>query len=39
MAVRRHQLINDVIGGEEIIQGDGCLVVESSELWFETLDC
>jgi hypothetical protein len=39
MAVRRHQLINDGIGGEEILQGGGCLVVKSLELWLEALDC
>jgi hypothetical protein len=39
MTVRRHQLICDVIGSEEILQSGGCLVVESLELWLETLDC
>jgi hypothetical protein len=38
MTVRRHQLVSDIIGCEEI-QGLGCLVVESLELWLETLDC
>jgi hypothetical protein len=39
MTVRRHQLISDIIDGEEILQSGRCLVVESLELWFETLDC
>jgi hypothetical protein len=39
MTVRWHQLVSDVIDGEEILQGGGCLVVESLELWLETLDC
>jgi hypothetical protein len=39
MTVRRHQLISDIIDGEEILQSGQCLVVESLELWFETLDC
>jgi hypothetical protein len=39
MTVRRHQLISDIIGGEEILQSGRCLVVESLELWFETFDC
>jgi hypothetical protein len=38
MAVRRHQLIINIIDGEEILQSDGCLVVESLEFWLETLD-
>jgi hypothetical protein len=38
MTVRRHQLISDIIDGEEIIQSCRCLVVESLELWFETFD-
>jgi hypothetical protein len=38
MAVRWHQLISDIIDGEEILQSDGCLVVESLECWLETLD-
>jgi hypothetical protein len=38
MAVRRHQLVIYIIGGEEILQSGRCLVVESLELWFETLD-
>jgi hypothetical protein len=39
ITVRRNQLISDVIGGEEILQSGRRLVVESLELWFETLDC
>jgi hypothetical protein len=39
MEVRRNQLVSDIIDGEEILQSDGCLVVESLELWLETLDC
>jgi hypothetical protein len=39
MTVRRHQLIFDVIEGEEILQSGRCLFVESLELWFETFDC
>jgi hypothetical protein len=39
MTVRRHQLISDVIDGEEIPQSGRCLVVESLELWFESFDC
>jgi hypothetical protein len=38
MTVRRHQLVSDVIDGEEILQSGGCLVVESFELWILTLD-
>jgi hypothetical protein len=38
MAVGWHQLVSDIIGSEEILQSGGCLVVESLELWFETLD-
>jgi hypothetical protein len=38
MAVRWHQLISDIIDGEEILQSGRCLVVESLELRFETLD-
>jgi hypothetical protein len=38
MTVRRHQLVSDIIDGEEILQSVRCLVVESLELWFETLD-
>jgi hypothetical protein len=38
MAVRRHQLVINVIYGEEILQSGGYLVVESLELWLETLD-
>jgi hypothetical protein len=39
MTVRRHQLISNIIDGEVILQSGRCLVVESLELWFETLDC
>jgi hypothetical protein len=38
MAVRRHQLVIYIIGGEKNIQSGPCLVVESLEFWFETLD-
>jgi hypothetical protein len=40
VAVGRHQLILHVIGGEENLQISGCLclVVESLEFNFETLD-
>jgi hypothetical protein len=38
MAVRRHQLVLHIIGGEESLQSGGCLVVESLEFRFETLD-
>jgi hypothetical protein len=31
-------LISDIIDGGEILRGR-CLVFESLELWFETLDC
>jgi hypothetical protein len=39
MTVRRNQLISDIVGGEEILQSDRCLVAKSLELRFETLDC
>jgi hypothetical protein len=39
MTVRRHQLVSDIISGEEIFKGDRGLVVESLDLWLETLDC
>jgi hypothetical protein len=39
MTVRGHQLISDIIDGEEIIQSGRCFVVESLELWFETFNC
>jgi hypothetical protein len=39
MAVRRNQLISDIIDGEEGLQSGRCLVVECLELWFETFDC
>jgi hypothetical protein len=38
MAVRRHQLVLHIIGGEKILQSGRCLVVESLDFWFETLD-
>jgi hypothetical protein len=38
MAVRRHQLVLNLIGGEKNLQSGRCLVVESLEFWFETLD-
>jgi hypothetical protein len=38
MAVRRNQLIIDILCGEEILQSGRRLVVESLELWFETFD-
>jgi hypothetical protein len=38
MAVGRHQLVLHVIGGEKMLQSGECLVVESLEFWFETLD-
>jgi hypothetical protein len=37
VAVRRHQLVLHIIGGEKILQSGGCLVGESLEFWFETL--
>jgi hypothetical protein len=38
MAVGRHQLVLHIIGGEKILQSGRCLIVESLEFWFETLD-
>jgi hypothetical protein len=38
MAVRRHQLVSDIIDGEKILQSGRCLIVESLEFWLETLD-
>jgi hypothetical protein len=38
MSVRRHQLVIDIIDGEKNLQSGGCLVVESLNLWLETLD-
>jgi hypothetical protein len=38
MAVRRHQLVVDIIGGENILQSGLRLVIESLEFWLETLD-
>jgi hypothetical protein len=39
MTVSWHQLVSDIMFGEEIVQGGGCLVVEALELQLETLDC
>jgi hypothetical protein len=39
LSVRWHQLVSDIIDGEEIFSSGGCLLVESLELWLETLDC
>jgi hypothetical protein len=39
MTLRWYQLVSDIIADEEIIYSGGCLVVESLELWLETLDC
>jgi hypothetical protein len=38
MAVRWHQLVSDIIDGEESLQSGECFVVESLELWLEALD-
>jgi hypothetical protein len=38
MAVRWHQLVSDIIDGDEILQSGGCLIVESLEFRFESLD-
>jgi hypothetical protein len=38
MAVVRNQLVLHVIGCEKVLQSSRCLVVESLEFWFETLD-
>jgi hypothetical protein len=38
MAVRRHQLVIDIIDSEKNLQSGGCLVIESLEFWLETLD-
>jgi hypothetical protein len=38
VAVGRHQLVIHVIGGEETLQGGRCLIVESLEFRYETLD-
>jgi hypothetical protein len=38
MSVRRHQLVIYIVGSEKILQSCRCLVVESLEFWFETLD-
>jgi hypothetical protein len=38
LAVRRHQLVLHIIGGEKNLQSGQSLVVESVELWLETLD-
>jgi hypothetical protein len=39
MTVRWHQSVSDIVDSEEILQSSQCLVVESLELPFETLDC
>jgi hypothetical protein len=39
MTVRQHQLVSDIVDSEVILQSGRCLVVESLELWFETLEC
>jgi hypothetical protein len=38
ITVGRHQLILHIIGSDKMIQSGRCLVVESLEFWFETLD-
>jgi hypothetical protein len=38
MAVRRNQLVSDIIGGEEILQSRRRLIVESLQFRFETFD-
>jgi hypothetical protein len=38
MAVRRHQLVIYIIGGEKNLQSGRCLVVDSLEFLFEALD-
>jgi hypothetical protein len=38
VTVRWHQLVSDIIDCEESLQSGGCLIVESLELWLETLD-
>jgi hypothetical protein len=38
MAVRSHQLVSDIIDGEESLKIGRCPVVESLEFWIETLD-
>jgi hypothetical protein len=38
IAVRRHQLVLYIIGGEKFLQSGRCLIVDSLEFWFETLD-
>jgi hypothetical protein len=38
MAVRWNQLVSDIIDGEETLQSNGCLIVESLEFWLKTLD-
>jgi hypothetical protein len=37
VTVGRHQLILNFIGGEKVLQSGRCLIVESLEVWFETL--
>jgi hypothetical protein len=38
VSVMWHQLVLHVIGGEKNLQSGGCLIVESLEFWFKTLD-
>jgi hypothetical protein len=38
MAFGRHHLVLHVIGSETNLQSGRCLVVESLEFWFDTLD-
>jgi hypothetical protein len=38
MAAGWHQLVSDIIDGEESLQSGRCLVVEMLELWLGTLD-
>jgi hypothetical protein len=39
MIVIWHQLVSNIMDGEEILQSGRCLVVECLELWLETLEC
>jgi hypothetical protein len=39
MAVRRHQLVIYIIGGEKNLQSGRRLIVESLAFWLESLDC
>jgi hypothetical protein len=38
MAVRQHQLVLHVIGGEKILQSDRWLIIKSLEVWLKTID-